>query len=124
VDLKKLGKTNFSTQKIECDFHTYNIIFTHNLEVKAKLLCANKEFKLKVTAPLRVLSPAYSPIAVPRLAVAESDSSQVASASMTNQAVIPEISELPTYEPPPPRYELDDRDQVTRKATSSSSRAE
>src|SRR5215469_10355693 len=71
VDLKQLGKTRFSTQKIECDFQTYNIAVVHNLEVKAKLLCANKEFKLKVRKPLKILSPAYRPIAVPRHAVAE-----------------------------------------------------
>src|SRR5262249_49212684 len=119
VDLKQLGKTRFSTQMIECDFQTYNITVVHNLEVKAKLLCANKEFKLKVRTPLKILSPAYRPIAVPGHAVAEPGSSQATSAN-----IIPETSELPAYEAPPPRYELDHRDQVPGKATSSSSRPE
>jgi len=124
VDLKQLGKTSFSTQKIECDFQTYNITLIHQLEVKAKLLCASKEFKLKVGTPLKVLSSAYRPIAVPRPAVAEPSSSQAAPANMANQAAISETGELPAYEPPPPQYELGDRDQMPEKATSSSSRAE
>lgn len=59
VDLNQLRKMSFSPRKIDCDFQTYNINLMHELEVKAKLLCANKEFKLKVRTPLKVLSPIY-----------------------------------------------------------------
>jgi hypothetical protein len=81
VDLGKLGKTKFSTREVECDFQTYNITLRHVLDVKAKLLCGGKDFKLKLRSPLKVLSPAYSPFAVPSPAEAEPSSSQAMVAS-------------------------------------------
>jgi len=119
VDLKQLGKTAFSSQKIECDFQTYNTILTHQLEVKAKLSCADKSFKLKARTHLRVLSPVYRPVAVPWPAIAQPNSSQATPANMINRAVNPDAMELPVYEPPPPRYELGDGNQVPELATGS-----
>jgi hypothetical protein len=115
VDLKQLGKMSFSPRKIECDFQTYNITRVHELEVKAKLLCADKKFKLKARTPLKVLSPIYRSITVPNHAVAEASSSQATPANMTNQAVIPETSKLPAYDAPPPQYELGGHDKVPEK---------
>jgi len=80
VDLGKLGKTKFSTQAVKCDFQTYNITLRHMLDVKAKLLCGGKDFKLNWRSPLKVLSPAYSPFAVPG-PEAEPSSSQAKEAS-------------------------------------------
>ena len=120
LDLK-LGKTPFSSRKIECDFQTYNMTLVHQLEVKAKLLCGDKVCKLKVRTPLKFLSPTYRRIATSGPNVAEPSSSQATSANMANQAVDPETGELPAYEAPPPGYDLNDGNEVPEKATNSSS---
>ena len=123
VDLKQLGKLPFSSRKIECDFQTYNMTLVHQLEVKAKLLCADKVCKLKVRTPLKFLPPAYRRIAISMPSATEPNSSQATPANMANQAVDPEIGDLPAYEAPPPGYDPDDSNEVPEKAISSSSGA-
>lgn len=119
VDLTRLGKRNFCTKSIDCDFRTYNIAVDHKIDIKVKLMCVGKDFQMEVRRPLKVLPPFYGDITPPTLIVGEPSSSQAILGSIINNPAF-ESNELPAYEAPPPRYELADNERALElEATSS-----
>lgn len=121
IDLTDLEKGKHSRNELISGFQTINISVEHTLQIKFKLMCADKEFKIQVDRPLKVLPAAYRDnITAFAPVIAESSSSQARRNVMTTNRIA-EQSELPAYEAPP-RYELTDHNVPELEA--SSSRAE
>jgi hypothetical protein len=85
------------TPALQVDFSTYNISTYNRLQIKLRVSCADKQFSLATTAPLRVLPPAATSTVQPRQAMI-SESSQAAGPRI-------DISDAGPSDPlPPPPY--------------------
>jgi len=104
VDITKLGKLSCLSKRISNDFRVHNILLQHELRVKVKLTCAQKQFEIRMEKPLRVLPALYRGPTRMRPMSAEQSSWQVEPNSGEETAL--ESSELPAYEGRPPQYEL------------------
>ena len=84
-----------------------SILVEHELRVKIKLLCIEKQFEIRMEKPMRVL-PALYKIKARRLIIAESSSQQVET-NNCGEEIVPHSHELPACEDGPPQYEFADR---------------